>query len=124
MRIPQFVLAAAALLTSSAYATSQEWEAARPITTVAVVATKNAGVFKVSVTITDARSQKILATPVLLANTNTPATFQIGSQRGVSLRFTVTVDINGKVAQYRSETLEHGQVQSGYSGVLYVGPEA
>jgi hypothetical protein len=85
-----------------------------------VKATDRARLFLVSARITDAQTAATLATPAFLAEVGIPASFEIGANPGVSLRFTVTVDASGTSALYRSETLRDGKVQSGYSGVLYV----
>ena len=56
----------------------------------------------------------------MLVKPGTPAMFEIGTNPGITLRFTVTVDANGERAAYRSETLRDGKVESGYAGALYI----
>lgn len=97
------------------------WAAAHPMAAVSIKAAGRANLFLVSASITDARTAAILATPSFLAKAGIPASFEVGANPGVSLRFRVTVDTSGRSALYRSETLEDGKVQNGYSGVLYVG---
>lgn len=97
------------------------WLSAHPIAAVSVSAGPKAHVFLVSARVTDAQTAAILATPSFLAKAGVPASFEVGANPGVSLRFSVTVDPSGTSALYRSETLEDGTVQSGYSGLLYVG---
>ena len=101
--------------------TTTTWSAAHPMAAVSVKTTSRAHLFLVSARITDAQTAAILATPSFLAKAGVPASFQVGANPGVSLRFSVTVDASGQSALYRSETLKDGAVQSGYSGVLYVG---
>ena len=118
------VLMAGAATLSPAVAQSPAttaWAAAHPMATVSVKAAGRAHLFLVSARITDAQTAAILATPAFLAKAGIPASFEIGANPGVSLRFSVTVDTSGRSALYRSETLKDGKVQSGYSGVLYVG---
>jgi hypothetical protein len=93
---------------------------AHPVTAVSVATTATPGVFRVSATITDARTSRVLASPATLIKSGSSAAFQVGMNPGRSLRFTVTVDANGELARYRSETLKDGRVESGYSGTLYV----
>lgn len=97
-----------------------DWQSAHPVTAVAVTATATAGTYRVSATITDAQTSKLLAKPAMIVKTGTPAVFEIGTTPGVTLRFTVTVDANGERAAYRSETLKDGQIESAYTGSLYV----
>lgn len=101
-------------------ADSQAWQAAHPLTSVSVASTDSAGVYRVSVTVVDAQSSQVLANPILMARAGSPSRYQIGFNPGVSIRFTVTVNADGRTATYQSETLRDGQVQSGYIGTLYV----
>lgn len=101
--------------------TTTAWAAAHPMAAVSVKTTGRAHVFMVSARITDAQTAAILAAPSFLAKAGVAASFEVGANSGVSLRFSVTVDASGQSALYRIETLKDGKVQSGYSGLLYVG---
>jgi len=123
MRIQHLAFAFAALVARSAIAqpvAPADWRSAHPVTAVLVAATATAGTFRVTATITDARTSKLLAKPAMLVKPGTPAMFEIGTNPGITLRFTVTVDANGERAAYRSETLRDGKVESGYAGALYI----
>ena len=123
MRIPYFSVVVAALAVTLAIAQPVapiDWQSARPVTAVSVAATARAGTYRVSSTITDAQTSKLLAEPAMLVKPGTPAAFEIGMNPGVTLRFTVTVDASGDRAVYRSETLRDGRIESAYAGALYI----
>lgn len=115
------MIGAATLSTAVAQsAATTAWAAAHPMAAVSVKAAGRTHLFLVSARITDAQTAAILATPSFLAKAGIPASFEVGANPGMSLRFSITVDPSGRSARYRSEILKDGRVQSGYSGVLYV----
>jgi hypothetical protein len=123
MRIRLFSGVVAILTATSCIAqpvSPTDWQSAHPVTVVSVTTTASAGTYRVSATVTDAQSSKLLAEPAMLVKPGTPAVFEVGLNPGVALRFTVTVDAKGQSATYRSETLRNGSVESGYAGVLFV----
>jgi hypothetical protein len=101
-----------------------DWKEARPVTSIAVNRTVQAGVYRVSAVITDVHTAKVLGKPVLLTKPGVPGTIEMGTQAGVIVRFVVTVDQSGQTAVYRSEVLKGGTVQSGNSGTIAVQDEA
>jgi hypothetical protein len=100
-----------------------DWLDAHPSVQVSVIRGDAPDTFKVNAVVSDTRTGKVLATPLLITRAGTPARAQIGADgtKGmVSVTFTVTVDASGKTAAYSSEIRDNSEVVASQSATLAV----
>lgn len=124
------LLAAALLVTSfSALASSAEpaapdaWHGARPNVQIAVSHGDTADSYTINAVVSDLRTGKVLAKPVMVARAGAPARAEIGGvdvKGMVSVAFTVTVDPSGETAAYSSEVRDNAEVVASQSATLAV----
>ncbi len=117
---------AAAILSVSAFAQQfnpSGWKEARPVTVVSAARTAQPGIYRVSLSSTDAQTSKVLGAPFVSTKPGVPATLEIGSQLGVVVRTVVTVEASGRSVTYRMDVLKAGAVQSAHAGTALVQDE-
>lgn len=96
-----------------------DWtNATRPATAVSVSPTDKPGVYVVSAKVTDLATDKVLAAPSLQTVAGIPATFELGVEPTVTIKFVVSVQADGRSAHYTSEVRRNGKVESAHSATL------
>jgi hypothetical protein len=99
------------------------WLDAHPSVQISVTHGDVSDTYKVNAVVSDLRTGKVLAKPVLVTRAGVPARAEIGGDgtKGmVSVMFTVTVDPSGKTAAYSSEVRDNSQVVTSQSATLAV----
>jgi hypothetical protein len=120
---------ALAAVSFSAFAASADrispaaWLDAHPNIQIAVTHGDAPDTYNINAVVSDLRTGKVLAKPVLVTRAGTPARAEIGGDgvKGmVSVTFTVTVDPSGKTAAYSSEIHDNSEVVASQSATLAV----
>ncbi len=118
-------LAVASLAVTAHCALAQEridpaaWMSAKPASSVKVAPTAEPGVYLVSAKVSDLATDKILATPELRVVAGAaPATFELGIDPVVVIKFVVSVAADGRSAEYTSEVRRNRKVESAHSATL------
>jgi hypothetical protein len=112
-----------AIADSTAPVAPEAWDNARPDVQIAVVHGAVPDTYTVNAIVSDLRTGKVLAEPVLVTRAGTPARAEIGgvgSQGTVSVAFAVTVDPSGQTAAYSSEVRHDAKVIASQSATLAV----
>lgn len=103
--------------------TADHWLTSEPTLLITVTPATTPRAYLVTGLITDARTNKVLANPVLETPAGESASSEISLKqagRTMAVRFTVRVRPNGKSADYSGEAVRNGKLLAEYDGTVSV----